>query len=289
MLANFKAQFNNGLFRFTVKARNQALVTPFMKHLLFHEGNGICRICSRDRQDTIYHILNARPKFTGYYTERHNMVVSKLVEAINLLVPDHEEIFQNKIITVRKELTKNDREVKSQLRPDIWFWSEHSNKNNLITDDTLKLHLVEVKIPWGGRYENNDGQREDTLETVRRNAYNKYEKALTALTPYLKTHHNGRRIEVIQHIIPVSSLGSLNHITYLTLKDLLNHKPKRTITIWAKRLVVAAIKGSYNIWLKKCGYKNINLIKRADPNNLVKDPEEFPNSNQQTRLLEERI
>jgi hypothetical protein len=115
MLANCKAPFNNGLFRFTVKGRNQALVTPFLKHLLFHEGNGICRICSRDRQDTIYHILNACPKFTGYYTERHNMVVSKLVEAINLLVPDHEEIFQNKIITIRKELTKNNREVKSQI------------------------------------------------------------------------------------------------------------------------------------------------------------------------------
>jgi hypothetical protein len=149
-------------------------------------------------------------------------------------VPDHEEIFQNKIITVRKELTKNDREVKSHIRPDIWFWSEHSNTKNQITDDTLKLHLVEVKVIWGGIYENNDGQREDTLETVRRNAYNKYEKAIKALTPYLKTHHNGRRIEVIQHIIPVSSLGSLNHISYLTLKDLLNQKPKRTITIWAK-------------------------------------------------------
>jgi hypothetical protein len=34
------------------------------------------------------------------------MVVSKLIEAINLLVPNHEEIFQNKIITIRKELKK---------------------------------------------------------------------------------------------------------------------------------------------------------------------------------------
>jgi hypothetical protein len=75
MLANCKAPFNNGSFRFTVKTRNQALVTPFLKHLLFHEGNGICRICSRDRQDTIYHILNACPKFTGYYTEGGNLKI----------------------------------------------------------------------------------------------------------------------------------------------------------------------------------------------------------------------
>jgi hypothetical protein len=201
------------------------------------------------------------------------MVVSKLVEAINLLVPDHKEIFQNKVITISKEYTKNDREVKSQIRPDIWFWCEHDNTINRITDSTLTLHLVEVKVPWGGIYENEDGKYEDTLESVRRNAYNKYEKAIKALTPYMKTQIGTRRIEVIQHIIPVSSLGSLNHITYLTLKDLLNKKPKRIINIWAKRLVVAAIKGSYNIWLKKCGYKDINLIQRADPNNLVKNLE----------------
>jgi hypothetical protein len=236
MLANCKALFNNGLFRFTVKARNQALVTPFLKHLLFHEGNGVCRICPRDRPDIIYHIWNACPKFTGYYTERHNMVVSKLEEAINLLVPKHQEIYQNKIITISKELTKNDREVKSQIRPDIWFWCEHENTINLQTDATLKLHLVEVKVPWGGIYENEDGLREDTLEKVRKEAFFKYEKAIKALTPKLKNEYGGRRIGVVQHIIPVSSLGSLNHITYLTLKELLNHKPKRIINIWAKRI-----------------------------------------------------
>jgi hypothetical protein len=94
------------------------------------------------------------------------MVVSKLVEAINLLVPGHEEIHQNKIITIDKELTKNKREVKSQIRPDIWFWSEHDNTKNLQTDATFKLHLVEVKVPWGGIYENEDGKYEDTLERI---------------------------------------------------------------------------------------------------------------------------
>jgi hypothetical protein len=41
MLNNCTAPFNNGLFRSTVKPPNQALVTPFLKHLLFYEGNGI--------------------------------------------------------------------------------------------------------------------------------------------------------------------------------------------------------------------------------------------------------
>jgi hypothetical protein len=149
--------------------------------------------------------------------------------------------------------------------------------------------MVEVRVPWGGIYENDNGGRVDTLEVVRREAYNNEEKAIRMLTSYLKTYHQGKRIEVVQHIIPVSSLGSLNHATYLTLKDLLNHEPKRIINIWAKRLVVAAIKGSFNIWLKKCVYRDINLIKRADPNNLVKDLEEFPNANHEKRWLEERI
>jgi hypothetical protein len=149
MLSNWKAPFNNSLFKFVVKARYQALVTPFLKRLFFHEGNGICRICQRERQDAIYHILNACPKFTGYYTERHNMVVNKLEETINLLVPNHQENFKNKIIKIDKECMKNDREVKSQIRPDIWFWSEHFNTKNQIPDPTLKLHLVEVKVPWG--------------------------------------------------------------------------------------------------------------------------------------------
>jgi hypothetical protein len=43
------------------------------------------------------------------------MVVNKLEEAINLLVPDHKGIFKNKIIKIEKELTKNDRIVGSQI------------------------------------------------------------------------------------------------------------------------------------------------------------------------------
>jgi hypothetical protein len=35
MMANHKAPFNNSLFRFIVKARNQALMTPFMQRELF--------------------------------------------------------------------------------------------------------------------------------------------------------------------------------------------------------------------------------------------------------------
>jgi hypothetical protein len=56
--ANCQAPFSDALFRFTVKARNQCLMTNYMRKLIFREGNGICGICQKDKQDTIYHILN---------------------------------------------------------------------------------------------------------------------------------------------------------------------------------------------------------------------------------------
>jgi hypothetical protein len=42
MNANCKAPFSDALFRFTVKARNQCLMTNFMGKLIFREGNGVC-------------------------------------------------------------------------------------------------------------------------------------------------------------------------------------------------------------------------------------------------------
>jgi hypothetical protein len=39
MMANHKAPFNDSLFRFVVKARNQALMTPFMRRVLFRTGD----------------------------------------------------------------------------------------------------------------------------------------------------------------------------------------------------------------------------------------------------------
>jgi hypothetical protein len=37
MNANCKAPFSDALFRFTVKARNQCLMTNFMRKLIFHD------------------------------------------------------------------------------------------------------------------------------------------------------------------------------------------------------------------------------------------------------------
>jgi hypothetical protein len=56
--ANCNAPFSDALFRFMMKARNQCLMTNFMRKLIFREGNRVCGLCRKDRQDTVYHILN---------------------------------------------------------------------------------------------------------------------------------------------------------------------------------------------------------------------------------------
>jgi hypothetical protein len=72
-------------------------MTPFMRRLIFKQGNGICRICNKNRQDTTYQMLNACNKMTGYYTQRHDAVVDRLEEAINMLVKEAEKFFKIKL------------------------------------------------------------------------------------------------------------------------------------------------------------------------------------------------
>jgi hypothetical protein len=94
-------------------------MTPFMLRVLFRIGDGICRICNRKRQDTIYHMLNARCKTTGYYTQRHNSAVDRLEEAIRMLKKPTDEMFKNRIVRIDGRMAKNGRGIKKQIRSDI--------------------------------------------------------------------------------------------------------------------------------------------------------------------------
>jgi hypothetical protein len=40
----------------------------------------------------------------------------------------------------------------------------------------------------------------------------------------------------------------------MALENILETKSKKTISIWGRRIVTAAIKGSFDIWLKKNGW-----------------------------------
>jgi hypothetical protein len=147
MYANCKTPFTNSLFRFTVKARSQYLVTPFMRHLIFRKGNGICNLCNRDRMDTLYHILNGCPKLTAHYTNRHNKIVQVVVEAISTNCNLYTEtIHENKCVVIDEKLSKNGK-FKTKIRPDIWYWAV-SNKGKIAPTTFLTLHMVEIKACW---------------------------------------------------------------------------------------------------------------------------------------------
>jgi hypothetical protein len=59
------------------------------------------------------------------------------------------------------------------------------------------------------------------------------------------------------------------------IRKILNTKVKKTINIWGKRLVVAALKGSFAIWLKKCGYINPICTRPKNTLEWVTDIEDF--------------
>jgi hypothetical protein len=59
-------------------------MTNFMRKLIFREANGVCGLCPKDRQDTVYHILNECKRMCGEYTVKHNLIMNRLVEAIKL-------------------------------------------------------------------------------------------------------------------------------------------------------------------------------------------------------------
>jgi hypothetical protein len=92
-------------------------MTPFMRRLLFRKGDGICIICNKDRQDTTYHMLNACGKMTRFYTQRHDAVMDRLEEAINMLVKPSGELFKNKIVRIDGKFTNNGKRSNHKLDP----------------------------------------------------------------------------------------------------------------------------------------------------------------------------
>jgi hypothetical protein len=251
MYANCKTPFKNSLFRFTVKAHSQCLVTHFMRHLIFRGGNGICNLCNRDRMDTLCHILNGCPKLTTHYTNRHNKIVQVVVEAIstncNLFT---ETIHENKCVVIDEKFSKSGK-FKTKIRPDIWYWTV-SNKGKIAPTTFLTLHMVEIKACWGAECKENHNHEEiNTMKKVYFTAANKYQKAQAELEHHLKPSLDGFQNRVESDILVVSSLGAFTQNATTTLENILETKSNKTIRIWGRRIVTAAIKGSFDIWLKK--------------------------------------
>jgi hypothetical protein len=149
MNANSKVPFSIALFQFTVKARNQSLMTNYMRKLIFREGKGICGIYQKDRQDTVYHILNECDRMCLDYIARHNLIVNRLVKAIKLNWNLKSQVHEDKHVRISQEESKHNKPYHALVRPAIWYWTNEIIKD-LIPEQQRILHLVEVKSCSGG-------------------------------------------------------------------------------------------------------------------------------------------
>jgi hypothetical protein len=164
-------------------------------------------------------------------------------------------IHENTCVSIEEHLCKAGH-FKTAIRPDIWYWTETAvGKTAPIT--YLTLHLVEIKSPWGGIYPyNTNHETIHTADKVYWKAWHIYEEVRRTITSKFKPMHNGRTIQIKTHILCVWSLGAFDKKATLALSNILNTNTKRIISMWGKRIVVAAIKGSFNIWMKKNGWTN---------------------------------
>jgi hypothetical protein len=142
-----------------------------------------------------------------------------LEEAINMLLKPRGEIFKNKIVRIDGEFTRDCKAIKSQIRPDIWFWNEEADQKGLIPEKVLRLHFIEVKVPWGGVYRNESSGWINTINEVRKLVYEKYNTANETMQPCLKEKINMPRLTMERHIIAVSSLGSLDSLRQYQWKN----------------------------------------------------------------------
>jgi hypothetical protein len=86
------------------------------------------------------------------YTVRHNLIVNRLSEAIKLNCGIIGEVNDDTIVKIIAAEGKNDKPFHSQIRPDIWYWTNEATEDPVPEHQRI-LHRVEVKSCWGGVYE----------------------------------------------------------------------------------------------------------------------------------------
>jgi hypothetical protein len=100
MKTNCIGSFNDAQFCLRVKGPNQWLMTNFMGKLIFREGNRICSLCHKDRQDTVYHMLKYCKQMCRDYFARNSSNVDRLVEAVKLNSHYIEDIYENREVKI---------------------------------------------------------------------------------------------------------------------------------------------------------------------------------------------
>jgi hypothetical protein len=128
----------------------------------------------------------------------------------------------------------------SRLRPDLWYWIEEDNERSLI--------IIEISIPFG---RSNNEIDEDTLKTSDRKKRSKYAKMIRHIQGWL-TGIRHRKIKYRLHFqtIIVSSIGAIPNFTLRNLSNIIGIKRIKEVSLWGKRLVVSALRGSFELWMK---------------------------------------
>ncbi|GMO19738.1 MAG: hypothetical protein Ta2E_10790 [Mycoplasmoidaceae bacterium] len=239
-IGNCKAPTNDYLLRFSIRARNDTLWTPAKKAILNNSINPYCN-CGNGRYCNVLHILNNCNYYMKGMTERHDKIQNRLVEAIE----KHKKIAKEEIKT-NKTISINGMNLEefSKLRPDIHYWT----KDLIEGIEIHTLNVLEIAIPFGRSLESTT---EDTLKAKRNEKINKYSNMMKHISRNFEEHNTrGRKYVVKFDPIIISSLGAVPNFTINILGTLLECS-KSTLNLWAKRLCIDALVGSFGIWMKE--------------------------------------
>jgi hypothetical protein len=245
-IGNCKAPVSDALVRFSLRCRNDTQWTPARKALIFgkENHNPICD-CGNHRIGNLLHILNNCDFNLGWMTDRHNAVQQRVVEAI----AKHRKVLKEKIrenVAIKMneewdEISGISMGVYQKLRPDIWYWLEDEERRE------RKLIIIEFAIPYGKRTDEISG---DTLKETDHRKRIKYAGLVKYLKEVLGCVRSRYSYKVIFKTIVISSLGAVPGFTIRNFSNIIGVKKKNQVEIWVKRMVIAALKGSFNLWMK---------------------------------------
>ncbi|GMO18297.1 MAG: hypothetical protein Ta2E_09330 [Mycoplasmoidaceae bacterium] len=237
-IGNCKAPTKDYLLRFSIRARNDTLWTPAKKAIMNRNNNPYCN-CQNHRYCNTLHILNNCMFNMKGMTERHDKVQNRMVEAIE----KHRKVAKDEV-KVNKAVWIDglDMEECTKMRPDIQFWTKELE--NGIEVNTL--NMIEVAIPFGRTLE----EKGNTLEVKRKEKTDKYSPMVKKINMELENKsERGKKFQVVFEPIIVSSFGAVPNTTVKALERLLKCS-KYTVHLWAKRMCVDALIGSFGIWIK---------------------------------------
>jgi hypothetical protein len=110
------------------------------------------------------------------------------------------------------------------------------------------LIIIEISVPFGRSTDEID---ENTLKISDRRKRSKYAKMIRHIQGWLAGISHRKYVYKLHfQTIIVSSIGAIPSFTLRNLSNIIGSKRIKEVSLWGKRLVVAALRGSFAIWMK---------------------------------------